>query len=271
MHQSRGYKLARLRPVAFVGPHQLIAHLVLDLIHVSFRRVMSNFKEQLAGQRITVGMQAVGGQPYQNIAHLNFIAADDLAPVHNANNEAGKIIFAARIEARHLRRLAADQGAIIMAASLGHSFYHFFHYARIEHAGSQVVHEEKWSCALHGNIVYAVVDQIGAHGVMQLHHERYFQLSAYAVHAGDQNRIAEFLFVESEQPAESTDFSNDPTGEGAVGEVLDALFGTVRAVNVNPALGIGYRFGFQNLRSVSAIGGIEGERYFSTMLCPRRL
>ena len=58
-HAFTGNQLADDRPVAAVGPHELVADFVLDLADKSFRRIVGDFKKQFARERITVGMEAV--------------------------------------------------------------------------------------------------------------------------------------------------------------------------------------------------------------------
>ena len=97
----------------------------------------------------------------------------------------------------------------------------------------------------------AVVHQISAHGVVQLHHESNFELGADAIDARNQHRLAIELLVDGEQPAKSTDIADHAAGKGLVRKIFDALLGAVRAVDVNPAVGVGDRSGFQCRGSVS--------------------
>jgi len=52
-------------------------------------------------------------------------------------------------------------------------------------------------------------------------------------------RAREFFLVNGEHAAKAADLTHHATGEGAVGKVLDALFGAIGAVNVNTAIGVG--------------------------------
>ena len=103
--------------------HQRRAGLVLQLVDVLVGRVLRHFKQQLARQRIAIGMQPVGGQPDQHIADLDRVAGDDLVAVHRTDDGAGQIVLAVGIEAGHLRRLAADQSAAIGAAGLADALH----------------------------------------------------------------------------------------------------------------------------------------------------
>ncbi len=144
-----------------------------------------------------------------------------------------------RIEAGHLRRLAADQGAAVVLAGLGHPADDLFGHLGIELADGQVVHEEQRRGALHHDVVDAVVHQVAADGVVQVHLEGELQLGAHAVYAGDQHRVLELLLVHLEQPAVAADLAQHVLVEGAVGEILDALLGTISPLDVNAGVGVG--------------------------------
>src|SRR5271157_2612900 len=105
--RQRGNTIARNqfpndRPVAAMGAHELVADLVLDLADKGFERIAGNLKEQFASQRVSVGVQAVGGQAEDAISHLHVLAADDAVALDYADDESGKIVLAFRIEPRHL-------------------------------------------------------------------------------------------------------------------------------------------------------------------------
>src|SRR5437016_3086965 len=195
-------------------------------------------------------MQPVRGQAHQHVTSFNFIAGDDLLFFHNANNESGKIVFAFGIEAGHLRGFTANQRATVMAAGLGNSLNNFFRNVRLQVAGGQVIHEEERSSALHCNVIHAMIDQITTYGMVQLHHERHFQLGAYTVNAGNQNRLAEFLFINGKKTAKAANLPYDAAGESAVGQVFNALFGAVCAVNIHAAIGVSDGSSLQDLRSI---------------------
>ena len=120
----------------------------------------------------------------------------------------------------------------------------------VELAGGEVIHEEHGSCALHGNVVDAMVDQVGAHGGVDVHVEGDLQLGADAVHAGDENRVEELLLIDGEEAAEAANLAEYSLGESLVGEILDALLGAVAAFNIHARVGVGDR----------SLGGFVGQR-----------
>ena len=237
------------RPVAFVCLHQLVADFAFEFVDVGLGRVMANFKQQLAGERVAVGVQAIRGQTQNHIANLDLLSRDDAFALNHADDESSQIVFAFGIEARHLRRFAANQGTAVVLAGFRQTFNHLLRDFRFELAGREIIHEEERSRALHRDVIHTVVHQIRADGVMHLHLECDFQLGANPVHAGDQNRIEILGLVNREQAPEPADLAEYPPSEGFVSKILDPLLGAVGAVDIDPGVGI------RNRRAVQGILG----------------
>jgi len=109
-----------------VGFHQLVADFAFDFVYVGVVGVSGNFKQQLAGQRVSVGVQAVGGQAQDYVSGLDGDSGDDAAALDHSDDEAGQVVFAFRIETRHFGGFATDQGASVVLAGGGEAFYYFF-------------------------------------------------------------------------------------------------------------------------------------------------
>ncbi len=114
--------------------------------------------DDLAHQRVTVGMRAVRGEADHRIARLDVRTADDAGLLHHAYCEAREVVFSFRIHAGHLGGFAADQRAPGLFASgcdalddLGGSIH-------IQFAAGEVIEEEQRFRALHQNIVDAHAD-----------------------------------------------------------------------------------------------------------------
>src|SRR6266478_4441552 len=169
MRQGRdtlaGDHLPNDRPVTAMGPHQFVADLVLDLADKGLKGIARDFKEQFASQRVSVGVQAIGGQAEDAIPHLHVFAADDAVAFDHSDYESGKIVLAFGIKPRHFGSLAANQGAAVMLTGFGEAANNFFRDFQFQPAGGQVVHEKQRSRTLHSDVVYAVVYQVGADGV----------------------------------------------------------------------------------------------------------
>ena len=80
----------------------------------------------------------------------------------DADDEAGDVVLAVLVEAGHLRRLAAEQRAAVLAAGLGEAFDDLHGHIRIEPAGGEVVEEEERLGALDEDVVDAVIDEVDA-------------------------------------------------------------------------------------------------------------
>ena len=87
----------------------------------------------------------------------------------------------------------------------------------VQLAGGEEIHEEHGRGAVHGNVIDAVGDQVGADGVVQPHLKRDLQFGAHAVHAGDQHRVRVLLLVDGKQPAEAAYLAQNATVKGLVG------------------------------------------------------
>ena len=237
------------------------AGLLLDRGHVLRGLVAGHFKQQLARQRVAVGVQPGGGQPDQHVARLDARAGDHLVAVHRAHDEARQVVLAVGVEAGHLRRLAADQHAAVGLAGVGQPADHALDHLGVELAGGQVVEKEERRRALHGNVVHAVVHQVGAHGVVQAQLEGHLQLGSHAVGRADQDGLLPALHVQPEQRAEAADSAQHIAIKGLLRQVLDALLGAVAAAEVDAGVGVGHGFGLRFSGTVRAFWWwVKGQR-----------
>ena len=219
--------------------HQFVAHLILDLVHIVLWRIAAHFEEQLAGQRIAVGVQAIGRQAENDIPDLDILASNDPVAFHHTHNKPRQIVLAIGIEAGHLGRLPADQGAAVMLTGIRDAFHHLLGDRRFQLSRRQIVHKEQRRGALHGNIVDAVVHQVSAHGGMQAHREGNLELRSYAIHAGDKHRVQVLGLVHREEAAKPANFAEHAAGKGFVRQILNALLGAVGAVYIHTGVGVG--------------------------------
>ena len=219
-------------------------------------------------------MQAGRRQSDEHVAHFDAGAGYDLFLVDNAHDEAGEIVFTIRIKARHLRRLATDQGAAVGVASLSDASDHLLSDLWIEAAAGEIIHKEQGRGTLHGNVIDAVVHEVRTDGVVNVEIEGDLELGADTVGARYQHRVFVANQVELEESAESADFTQDLFVEGSLGKILDALFGAVAATDVNSGVGVGdRRFDFLRLRFWQGIsveqGGIPAVEMTSQKAAPQ--
>ena len=137
------------------------------------------------------------------------------------------------VETRHLRGLAAEQRAAVVAAGVRHPADDRFRDVRRQPAGREVVEEEQRLGALHEDVVDAVVDEIDADGVVARRHERDLQLGADAVGARDENGIAKASGLEPEQTAERADVREDAGRERRTRQRPDPADGFVARIDVD--------------------------------------
>ncbi len=205
--------------------------------------VAGDLEEQLAGQRIAVGMQAGRGKADEHIAGLDLGAGDQLLFVNNADDEAGEVVFAVGIKARHLGGLSADQRAAVGLAGVGEAGDDLFDDALIEASGGEVIEKEERGRALDRDIVDAMIDQVCADSVVKAHFKGDLELGANAVGARNQHRRGISGCIEAKEAAEAADFAEHLFTKGPLCQVFDPLFGAVAAGDVDSGVGVGDRAG----------------------------
>jgi len=228
--------------VAAVGAHEGGAGLILELVDVLLWAVLGDFEEELAGEGVAVGVEAVGGQADEDVAYLNGVAGDDLVAGDGADDGAGEVVLVVGVEAGHLGGFAADEGAAVGAAGFAEALDDGLDGRLIEFAGGEVVEEEERAGALNGDVVDAVVDEVLADGVVDVELEGDFEFGADAVAGGDEDGVGVLLEVEREEAAKAADLGEDVLVEGLAGEHLDALLAALGAGDVDAGIGVGDGF-----------------------------
>jgi len=181
-------------------------------------------------------MQAVRRQPHQNIADLNLLSGDDLVATHCADDRARKVIFAVRVEAWHLCRLSADQRATVGFASLADALHYPLDNHVFEFAGGQVIEEEQRGCALHCDVIYAVIYKVLPDGMVNAQVKRDLQLCSHTVGARDQYGVGKLFEIQREQAAEAADLAQHLLVEGLPRQHFDALFAAVTRGDVDAGI-----------------------------------
>src|SRR5215210_1830054 len=101
--------------------------------------VARDLEKQLSGKRITIGVKPCGGKSEQHVARIDAFAVNHLLFIHDTDDKARDIVFAFRIKAGHLSRLAAQKHAAILAATIGHTLDYRRDRLRLEAARRNVV------------------------------------------------------------------------------------------------------------------------------------
>src|ERR1700686_2012997 len=86
--------------------------------------------------------------------------------IDHPDDKSGYVVFAVRVEARHLGGLAAEQHTAIFTTPVGDAFHDARDCFGREPSGCDVIQKEERPRALHENVVRAVVYQIASDGVM---------------------------------------------------------------------------------------------------------
>jgi len=99
----------------------------------------------------------------------------------------------------------------------------------VQLGGAEVVEKIERRCALHGNIIHAVVDEVGSHAGVQAELRCQRQLIADAVRRGDQHGIREACAIERKEAGKAPNFRQHILVEGAAGEAFDLVVGLCSA------------------------------------------
>ena len=197
--------------------------------------------QDLADQRIAVGMRAARGEPEQRVSGDDRAAVDDALFLHHADAEAGEVVLALGIHAGHLGGLAADQRAATELAAARDALHHLRGELDVELAAGEIVEKEQRLRALHEHVVHAHRHEVDAHAVVALLLEGELELRADAVGARNQHRLAIFL-RDLAQPAEAADAGEHLGAQRAARERLDRFDQRVAGVDVDAGVAVGEAF-----------------------------
>ena len=79
-----------------MSAQQFVANFALEFVDVRIERVFADFEEQLAGQRVAVGVQSVRSQAENHVADFHRLAGDDALALDRSDDESRQIVFAIR-------------------------------------------------------------------------------------------------------------------------------------------------------------------------------
>jgi len=220
------------------------------------RLVTELFKENLPSQRITVRVQAARFDADHYVAALHrLLPVEHPGFFHHAHDRAADVIFTRLVKARHLRRLAADQRAVVLRAGAGETLDDLRENMRLQLARAQVIQEEQRLRAQHRDVVDAMVHQIRTNGVMLVHRERDLQLGAHAVHGRHQDRLAILLQIERKQPAEPAHLAQHLTAMRGREQLRQRGFDFIAQIDVNAGGGVSFLFHAAEIKPGNAMAG----------------
>jgi len=218
-------ELADGREVAAVGAHEGGADLIAELVDVLVGAIAGGLEEQLEGEGVAGGVEAVGGQAEEAVAFADGIAREQAGTADDAGEEAGELIVGVAVEPGSLGGFATEEGAGVGLAGVDEATDNLLNDVGIDVAGGEVVEKEEGRGALDGYIVDAVIDEVGADAGVEAELDGKLELAANAVGGGDEDGVGKALGVEGEEAGEATDLAEYLLVEGAAGEALDAVVG----------------------------------------------
>jgi len=139
-----------------------------------------------------------GGQPDQAVAGRNVRPRQQLTALGRPDAETGKVVVLLRIKPRHLRRLAADQGAAGQPTAIGNAGNHRARGLQVELAAGKIIEKEQGLGALHQDVVHAHGDKIDADAGVLPRGDGDLELGADAVIGSHQDRVLEAGALEVE-------------------------------------------------------------------------
>ena len=98
--------------------------------------------DDVPNQRVAVGVQSAAGQAEDRVAGAHPGAVDDPVALDHADDEAGEVVVSERVQAGHLRGLAAEERASRRRAGGGDALDDLGELLGVEPAGGEVVEEE---------------------------------------------------------------------------------------------------------------------------------
>ena len=246
-------ELLHQRAVADVFFQQFLANRAFQSGHVARWLQFQLLEENFPRQRIAVGVQTRRCDADDGIAALDgFLAVEHPGFFHHADDGAAHVVFALLVKARHLRRLATDERAVVFRTGAGKTLDDFGEHVRLQLAGAEVIEEKQRLRAEHGDVVHAMVHEVRADSVVLVLLEGDLELGADAVHRRDEDRLAIFFHVQREQAAEAADLAEHLAAMRAGEQLRQRGFDFVAEINVNAGGGVGFLFHARKVKRQTA-------------------
>ena len=154
-------------------------------------RVHRDPVEQLPQERVPVRVRPARRDPDQCVSSDDVVAGEERGPVGDADERAGDVERAGRVDAGHLGGLAAQEDTPGCLAGLGHAGDDVGDAVGVEDAGGDVVEEEPRPRRLNEDVVDAVVDDVDPDAADPVEASGEFDLRADAIGRRDDDRVVE--------------------------------------------------------------------------------
>ena len=172
-------------------------------------------------------------QPEHDVTVGDPVAGEQPATLHRTHGEAGEVVIALGVEARHLRRLAADQRTARLPATFGNAGDDGAAVLHRQPRRGVIVEEEQGLRALDDEVVDAHGNQVDADRLVPVTSDRQLQLGADTVGGGDEQRIDEAGRTQIEQRAEASQFVNDAIAPGRPRQRPDGVHQPLTRVDID--------------------------------------
>ena len=182
--------------------------------------------DDLAHERVAVGVHAGGRQAQDHIARADVCGVEHLGTVDDAHGKAGKVVVGRSHNARVLGHLAAHERAARELAAVCHALDDLCHVLGLDVADGNIVQKEERLGARSQNVVDAHGDQVLAHRLVTVHDLGEDELGAHAVGTADQDRVFHILKRGGrEQAAKATDAADNLGTVGILNHLLNSVDG----------------------------------------------
>ena len=178
-------------------------------------------------------MQPAARERVELVAGLHTAAVDDLVALDGADDEAGDVVVAERVDARHLRGLAADERAARRAAGLGDALDELGELLGDELAGRVVVEEEERLGAAAEDVVDAVVDEVDADPAVPPGGDRHLDLGADRVRARGEHAPVRGSGSSAKRPLKAPMPAEDLRRVGRRDRAPDQADGTIALIDID--------------------------------------
>src|SRR5581483_4914738 len=183
-------------------------------------------------QRIPVRVETGARQTEQGIARFHAVGAQDSVFIHDTDDAAGQVVIGRRIHTRHFGGFAADQRALIIAATGRDARDDLLGDLGLQSSKRDIIEEEEGLGALHQDVVHAVIDEVLPDRIVTARFYGDFNLGADAIDAGDQQaRLVARRYAK--QAAESAERAADAWGERRLDETLESPLGIIGGVEID--------------------------------------
>ena len=201
--------------------------------------------ERLAGERVAVGVEPVGGECDQAVAGGDRFAGDRAVAIDDADDRAGEIELAGLVDIGHVGGFAAKQGDVGVAAGVGDAGDDLRLALLAEAVAGEVIEEEERFRAGGEDVVDAVVDEVAPDGVEALGEAGDEDFGADAIGGGGEGgAVAAVEGGEVEEAAECADCAELFGAAGTLGEFAVALDEAVVGVDVHAGGAVAGRAGW---------------------------